>query len=189
MVHTVCGCGRRGLVVGQGPTGSAQPAALFRQLVATVEPCYALGTTLFKGGLERCRRRLVTSALAPKDGNTGDTRCQEFLAAALDPEHRAMPLDRPRRKSCKPLVRRQRQNEPTAIGKAIEPNVGWPRRSGIDVDDIGSVELHPRAIAVDTSDVSLSFAVCRQLGGKGGIIFDRGYPPAAPHQMRQNCGV
>jgi hypothetical protein len=42
---------------------------------------------------------------------------------------------------------------------------------------------------VDTSDVLLSFKVYRQLGGKGGIILDRSHPPAAPYQMRQNCGV
>jgi hypothetical protein len=30
------------------------------------------------------------------------------------------------------------------LGKAIEPDVGWPHRSGFDIDDIGDVKLHRR---------------------------------------------
>ena len=138
-------------------------------------------------GLLDGRARAISRPIAAL--KVSSWRLKEFLALALDPEHCAMPLDRPRRRSHKSLVRRQPQNKPTAIGKAIKPNVGWPRRSSIDVDDIGGVELHSRAIAVDTSDVALSFTVCCQLGGKGSIILNRGHPPAAPHQMCQNCGV
>jgi hypothetical protein len=73
--------------VSQAPARRAQPALVFRQIVAPVEPGHALDAALAESRGQRLLADLVTTALTGKNRDPGDPARKKFRAAPLDPEH------------------------------------------------------------------------------------------------------
>src|SRR5437762_3171429 len=75
------------LAVSQAPARRAQPALVFRQIVAQVSPGHALGAALLKTAAQRPLAGLITAARTGKDRDPRDPARQKFRAVPLDPEH------------------------------------------------------------------------------------------------------
>src|ERR1700726_5129223 len=96
--------------VSQTPARRAQPALVFRQIVAPVQPGHALGAALVESGAQRPLAGLITAALTGKDRDPRDPARQKFRAVPLDPEHGSPPHIAVRK-----TVRRQRQDQPSSL--------------------------------------------------------------------------
>ena len=74
----------------------------------------------------------VASPLGGKDRDRRDPPRQKLGGPAFRPEHRSSPLDRDGRIVVhKPLVRRQRQNQPAALRQLSEPRLSRSGRPGV----------------------------------------------------------
>src|SRR5712664_3165339 len=165
-----------GLAVGKAPSRSANPATLLCNLLVAIEPRHLLPAALGEGFGQRAFRDLVTASGAGKDRNRRNPVRQIILGATLDAEHRAGLRHSLQRLRTKALVRRHRQDQAPAIGKAIEPAFGRPRATGIDVDDIGFIEPNQRAVAFDDFDVWVACEIGFGARGEFGFIFYAGDP-------------
>jgi hypothetical protein len=173
------GCEMSGAsAIRQAPARRAQPALVFRQIAAPVQPGHALGAALVEGRGQRLLAGLVTTALTGKDRDPRDPACKKFRAATFDPEHDPAPHVAVR----KP-VRRQRQDQPSPLLQLVEPYIRGPGRAGIDIDDVGGFEHDTRAIAVHRADMRRLREIRRSAGGELGIEFDRRHPSRDANQL------
>jgi hypothetical protein len=78
--------------VRQAPAGRVQPALVFRQIVAPVQPAHTLGTALVEGHGQGLLADLVATAFTGKDRDPRDPARKKFRAAPLDPEQRSLRL-------------------------------------------------------------------------------------------------
>jgi hypothetical protein len=106
--------------VRQAPARRAQPALVFRQIVAPVQPGHALGTALIESGGQRLLAGFVTTALTGKDRDPRDPARKKFRAASLDPEHH------PRRTSRfgKPSAVKGRISLPPSFSRSSHASAG-----------------------------------------------------------------
>lgn len=78
------------------------------------------------------RRETARNLLGRKDRDCRDPPRQKLGGPAFRPEHRSSPLDRDGRIVVhKPLVRRQRQNQPAALRQLSEPRLSRSGRPGV----------------------------------------------------------
>ena len=84
------------------------------------------------------------------------------------------------------FVRGQQQDQPAAIVKPVEPDVGWSGRAGVRVNHIGRIELDLRAVALQGTHIGLRGEIRRNAFGEAVIEFDRREPAALAHHVRQD---
>jgi hypothetical protein len=73
--------------------------------------------------------------------------------------------------------------------QSIEPDIGRTRSTGVDVNHIGGVERHCRAIAVDHLDIGKAGEVVVRAGRQFGFEFNPCNPAVAPRQMTDHRRV
>src|SRR5262245_29583439 len=138
----------------QTPARNAQPAALLRNRLVTVEARDALPTALFQGRRQSSLRYRIAGALARDDCDRRNPAGQKLPGCPLDPEHGAASLDGSGRiVAPEALVGAERKDQPPAILQAVEPGIRRPGCARIHVDDIGWREGNGAAIAVHDADI------------------------------------
>jgi hypothetical protein len=71
----------------KAPARRAQPALVFRKIVAPVQPGHAPGVAFVEGRGECLFAGLVTTALTRKDRDRRDPARKKFRGASFDPKH------------------------------------------------------------------------------------------------------
>src|SRR5439155_26728971 len=84
-----------GSAISQTPARSQHPAILLRHAVTAIKPRHLAYPTVFECGAERGLGCRVARAFAGKDCDRRNPAREQFIAATLDAEDRATPLDRP----------------------------------------------------------------------------------------------
>src|SRR5207237_1859928 len=135
------------LVIGQAPPRSAKAAALVGNVLCPVQPCDLLPAATGKGFSKCSFGYLVAATGAGEYRNWRNPLGQVVRSSSLNSEHRARTRQALRRNAAESLIRRHRHDQAAGIGKAIEPACRWLGASGIDIDDIGGIERHVRAVA------------------------------------------
>ena len=69
----------------------AQPALVFWQIVAPIQPGHARAAAFAESRSQRPLSSLVTTDLTGKDRDPRDPTREKFRTAAFDPEHRSAP--------------------------------------------------------------------------------------------------
>ncbi len=164
-------------MIGETPPRSAKPAALVGNVLIAVQPCDLLPAATGEGFSKRLFGRLVATAGAGEYRNWRNPLCQIVRGSSLNSEHCAGTREALPRNPAKSLIRRHRHDQAAAIGKTIEPACRWLRAAGIDIDDIGGIERHLRAVAFNHRDICIGRQAGSGARGEAPIIFDSRYPP------------
>src|SRR6516165_5396636 len=153
-------------------------------------PCHSVPAALLERRRQRPLALGVARAFAREDRDRRNPFREKFVAAALDAKYRAAPLDRyVFGVFSETFVRGQRRDQQAAIVEPVEPDVGRPGRAGVDVNQIGRIELDLRAVALQGTPIRLPGEVRRQTLGEATIKFDRRDPAALAHHVRQDRRV
>src|SRR5947208_16775496 len=100
--------------ISQTPARSPHPAILLWHILTAIEPCHLAYPTVFECGAERGLGCRVARAFAGKDRDRRNPAREQFIAATLDAEDRATPIDRTALRIHEPFIRGQRQYQAAA---------------------------------------------------------------------------
>jgi hypothetical protein len=131
---------------------------LFADVTASIETRHPFPAAFLERRNERPLGFGIARALAREEIGRGNLLGEEPVAASLDEEPRAARI----------LAPGQRQDHPAAILEPVEPEIDRPRHAGVDIDDIGRVEIDLGTIAMHSTHVGLADEIRHQTPGEAG---------------------